>query len=129
MANFESLHIGDPVLWNVGKEAVLATIVRKTEAGFVAIKVQREGKEYLRYVGPKSLRAFGNHKRSAEKRAENELQEAMEFVRAYNVGPQRLREVFDREKEAGRINWDFGQMELRLEAYRERLGSHLEGIN
>ena len=118
MADLNNLLPGDSVLWSFGNQSIPATVVSKGKA-MVCIEFQDGQNKVKRWVGPKSLQLIYGGKKMSQRRVDA-WQAALDFTRAFSVGPKRLREVFDREKAAGRINFDYGEIEARVIAYEQQ---------
>jgi len=130
MADINNLLPGDAVRWVLKNEIVPATVAGKSKA-LVCIEFEAKGETAKRWVSPKVLRLVWGGKKKLEREA-NAFQAAHDFVKAYSVGPKRLREVFEREKAAGRIKFDYGEIEARVIAYEQqfpRLKELLKGKN
>ncbi len=112
MADIENLLPGDHVVLVFLNETMPARVIQKNKR-LVMVEVERDKGQVFKWVSPKKLRLIKGGKRQLEKQA-NTMQAAIDFARAYSVGPKRLREVFEREKAAGNITMDFEQLELQL---------------
>lgn len=118
MADLKNLLRGDSVRWVLKNELVYATVKEISEAQ-VLIEFEGIGGKQTRWVPAKALRLiYGGKKRL--KREAAQWRAAEDFVKAYSVGPQKLREVFEREKAAGNVSFDYGEMELAVLAYEEK---------
>lgn len=119
MADINNLLPGDAVRWHLKNEIVEATVASKSKA-LVCIHVEIKGELRKRWVQPKALRLVWGGRKKLERDAAR-FHAAQDFVRAYSVGPQRLREVFEREKAAGNVAFDYGELELRIIAYEQQM--------
>lgn len=118
MADINNLLPGDAVRWHLKNEIIEAKVAGKSKA-LVCIEVEVKGETVKRWVSPKALRLVWGGKKKLEREAAK-WNAAQDFIKAYSVGPQRLREVFEREKAAGNIKFDYGELEARVIAYEQK---------